>query len=129
MPSARGEAILGDNFLRNAYVVYDLSNNEISLAQKSLNPGPDNILEILNTTNAALAAITVSVATSAPIPTSVLKDVKPTMTGDIWGWYPTGTNQQLFPSTTSSKAIAALPTSNPRGMIVGLARAALLIAM
>ncbi|KAH6692569.1 aspartic peptidase domain-containing protein [Plectosphaerella plurivora] len=39
--------ILGDTFLRSAYVVYDLDNNEISLAQARYNAGTEsNILEI-----------------------------------------------------------------------------------
>lgn len=47
-----GSAILGDTFLRSAYVAYDLDNNEISLAQAAVgkrdNQGSsdDNILEI-----------------------------------------------------------------------------------
>lgn len=49
-----GSAILGDTFLRSAYVVYDLDNNEISLAQAAIGKGGstsqnapnDNIVEI-----------------------------------------------------------------------------------
>ena len=36
-PSEGGTAVLGDTFLRSAYVVYDLANNEISLAQTVFN--------------------------------------------------------------------------------------------
>jgi yapsin 1 len=32
--------------LRNAYVVYDLANNEISLAQANYNSGSSNVQEI-----------------------------------------------------------------------------------
>ncbi|KAL9105559.1 MAG: hypothetical protein Q9227_009303 [Pyrenula ochraceoflavens] len=39
-------AVLGDTFLRSAYVVYDLMNNEISLAQTNFNSTQDNIVEI-----------------------------------------------------------------------------------
>ncbi|CDK29971.1 unnamed protein product [Kuraishia capsulata CBS 1993] len=38
--------ILGDNFLRNAYVVYDLENLEISLAQAKYNGGKEDVEEI-----------------------------------------------------------------------------------
>lgn len=38
--------ILGDTFLRSAYVVYDLENHEISLAQTNFNSTRDEILEI-----------------------------------------------------------------------------------
>jgi len=46
---ARAESsppVLGDTFLRSAYVVYDIANNEISLAQTNFNSTTDNILEI-----------------------------------------------------------------------------------
>jgi hypothetical protein len=38
--------VLGDTFLRSAYVVYDLDNNQISLAQTDFNSTQDNIKEI-----------------------------------------------------------------------------------
>ncbi|OTB04011.1 hypothetical protein M426DRAFT_59550 [Hypoxylon sp. CI-4A] len=38
--------LLGDTFLRSAYVVYDLTNNEIGLAQANLNSTDSNIVEI-----------------------------------------------------------------------------------
>ena len=38
--------ILGDTFLRSAYVVYDLDNNQIGLAQSVLSPGAANVIEI-----------------------------------------------------------------------------------
>lgn len=41
-----GSSILGDTFLRSAYVVYDLANNRISLAQTNFNSTTDNIKEI-----------------------------------------------------------------------------------
>ena len=44
--SGRGTNVLGDTFLRSAYVVYDLGNNEISLGQSRLNASRSNIVEI-----------------------------------------------------------------------------------
>jgi hypothetical protein len=38
--------ILGDTFLRSAYVVYDLDNNQISIAQTNFNSTQDAIVEI-----------------------------------------------------------------------------------
>ncbi|RAL13337.1 pepsin-like aspartic protease [Aspergillus homomorphus CBS 101889] len=46
IPGSDGVYLLGDTFLRSAYVVYDLANNEIHLAKTNTNPGPDHILEI-----------------------------------------------------------------------------------
>ncbi|KIV98584.1 uncharacterized protein PV09_09631 [Verruconis gallopava] len=39
-------SVLGDTFLRSAYVVYDLDNNEISLAQTNFNATSSNVQEI-----------------------------------------------------------------------------------
>ncbi|VVT50213.1 uncharacterized protein SAPINGB_P002657 [Magnusiomyces paraingens] len=39
----RGYNILGDTFLRSAYIVYDLDGNTISLAQANRNPGAPDI--------------------------------------------------------------------------------------
>ncbi|KAI1100998.1 aspartic peptidase domain-containing protein [Jackrogersella minutella] len=38
--------LLGDTFLRSAYVVYDLTNKQIGLAQANLNSTKSNVLEI-----------------------------------------------------------------------------------
>ncbi|KAJ9622473.1 hypothetical protein H2203_006697 [Taxawa tesnikishii (nom. ined.)] len=43
--------VLGDTFIRSAYIVYDLTNNEISLAQTNFNSTGNNILEITNGTS------------------------------------------------------------------------------
>lgn len=40
--------LFGDTFLRSAYVVYDLENNEIALAQARYGAGEANIVEIAN---------------------------------------------------------------------------------
>lgn len=44
--SSRNLAVLGDTFLRSAYVVYDLDNDQISLAQTKFNSTADDIEEI-----------------------------------------------------------------------------------
>jgi hypothetical protein len=41
-----GPLVLGDTFLRSAYVVYDLSNNQVSLAQTNFNATTDHFVEI-----------------------------------------------------------------------------------
>lgn len=45
-PSQGSTSVLGDTFLRSAYVVYDLANNEISLAQTNFNSTTSHVLEI-----------------------------------------------------------------------------------
>ncbi|KIW20528.1 hypothetical protein PV08_01103 [Exophiala spinifera] len=50
-PAQGSTPVLGDTFLRSAYVVYDLANNEISLAQTVFNSTTDNIKEIASGTD------------------------------------------------------------------------------
>ncbi|KAK2761374.1 hypothetical protein FQN54_001896 [Arachnomyces sp. PD_36] len=45
-PSSSSISVLGDTFLRSAYVVFDLENNEISIAKTNFNSTEDNIVEI-----------------------------------------------------------------------------------
>jgi hypothetical protein len=45
-PAGTGTNVLGDTFLRSAYVVYDLDNNYISLAQTRFNSTATKVLEI-----------------------------------------------------------------------------------
>lgn len=45
-PSQGSTSVLGDTFLRSAYVVYDLANDEISLAQTDFNSTTSHVLEI-----------------------------------------------------------------------------------
>lgn len=44
--NSNSTGLLGDTFLRSVYAVYDLDNNEISLAKANINPGEDDIEEI-----------------------------------------------------------------------------------
>ncbi|KAI3390749.1 hypothetical protein diail_8712 [Diaporthe ilicicola] len=45
-PAGSSSMVLGDTFLRSAYVVYDLDRNEISIAQTNFNATSSNVLEI-----------------------------------------------------------------------------------
>ncbi|RYO75429.1 hypothetical protein DL766_010017 [Monosporascus sp. MC13-8B] len=45
-PAGAGTKVLGDTFLRSAYVVYDLDGNEISLAQTNFNATRSSVREI-----------------------------------------------------------------------------------
>ncbi|KAJ4012255.1 hypothetical protein NW766_007556 [Fusarium irregulare] len=55
-PSTTQVSILGDTFLRSAYVVFDLDNNEISLAQSNFDATGSHILEIGTGKNAVPSA-------------------------------------------------------------------------
>ena len=52
-PSQGTITLLGDTFLRSAYVVYDLANNEISLAQTDFNSKSSHVVEIGKGTGSA----------------------------------------------------------------------------
>lgn len=47
MPQGEPGILLGDNFLRNTYIVYDLEDMEISIAQANFN-GEQKILKPLS---------------------------------------------------------------------------------
>ena len=46
MSSGTGPILLGDAFLRSAYVVYDLTNNQIGMAQTNFNTSDTHVVEI-----------------------------------------------------------------------------------
>ena len=65
---------LGDTFLRSAYVVYDIANNEISLANTNFNSTTSNVMEIgtgkdsVPNASGVASAVTVAVTgTATPI--------------------------------------------------------------
>ncbi|KAI1433251.1 aspartic peptidase domain-containing protein [Xylaria sp. CBS 124048] len=60
-----GYYLLGDTFLRSAYVVYDLSQKQIALAQGNLNATKTNIVEI-TTTGIPIVSGVVSQEVSTP---------------------------------------------------------------
>lgn len=64
-PAGSSTATLGDSFLRSAYVVYDLANDEISLAQTVYNVTTSNIKEITTGTSSVPNAALVSNAPTA----------------------------------------------------------------
>jgi hypothetical protein len=84
--SGRSTNVLGDTFLRSAYVVYDLDNNEISLAQTNFNSTKDSIKEISKGPDSVPDATGVSGAIN-PVPsqTGGGRLGVPTQTGVVGG--------------------------------------------
>lgn len=102
-----GLAVLGDVFLRSAYVVYDLDNNQISLAQTKFNVSTSNIQEI-NSGSSVPGATQVASTVTAAVPTAM-----ETETGNPEGpsiIIPTGTQTDV--SETSATATFGF-TPNP----------------
>ncbi|MCJ1387535.1 hypothetical protein MMC18_000378 [Xylographa bjoerkii] len=59
--------LLGDSFLRSAYVVYDLANNQIGMAATNFNPKGSSIVEIAAGSGGIAAALK---ASASPSPTT-----------------------------------------------------------
>jgi Eukaryotic aspartyl protease len=91
---ASGEiSVLGDTFLRSAYVVYDLDNNEISMAQTVFNATANDIREIGTGSG--------SVPGAKPVDNAVT-DIQAPTGGAILGNSPTGTVTAISNPTSSS---------------------------
>ena len=91
-PSQGSTSVLGDTFLRSAYVVYDLANNEISLAQTNFNSTTSHVLEIGTGTASVPDATAVPSAIQASVSQSGgarIAAVSGTVAG---GSIPTGTS-------------------------------------
>lgn len=58
-------AVLGDTFLRSAYVVYDLSSNQISIAQTNFNSTANNVVAISSGANGVPSATAVQNAVTS----------------------------------------------------------------
>ncbi len=63
-PAGSSQPVLGDTFLRSAYVVYDLGNNQISLAATNFNATTSNVQEIGTGSGAVPDAVDVANAVS-----------------------------------------------------------------
>ncbi|KAK2791850.1 hypothetical protein FQN51_001996 [Onygenales sp. PD_10] len=112
-PAGRGTVILGDTFLRSAYVVYDLANNEISLAKTNFNSTSDEIVEIGTGKN--------SVPDATGVPGAVTSaQMTATQGGPLGG--PTGSGGGLTLALSTSTGMA-VPTARPEmgGFGVGMA--------
>ncbi|KAJ5757377.1 uncharacterized protein N7511_006071 [Penicillium nucicola] len=134
-----GVSLMGDTFLRGAYVVYDLANNEISLANANYDGGDDDILEIGTGTDSVPGATLMpspvtsatgngASATTAPSGSSGSDASGNTVyvsgTSTV-----TGTANGGSASSTSSKGMAALPTSKSNHLLPGILGAGLLLAL
>ncbi|KAL9118033.1 MAG: hypothetical protein Q9187_005425 [Circinaria calcarea] len=99
--SGGGTFTLGDTFLRSAYVVYDIANNEISLAPTNFNSVKTNVMEIGTGAN--------SVPDASGIASAVSVAVTGTATKVNGGLTATGT------VTLGSGAAATAAASRSRG--------------
>ncbi|KAL2816362.1 putative aspartic-type endopeptidase opsB [Aspergillus cavernicola] len=107
VPAGDSTVVLGDTFLRSAYVVYDLANNEISLANTRFNSTESNVLDIGTGDNAVPSATKVS----HPV-TSVVADGSGARIGG-----PSGTDFTV--SSTGGAVTLGGPTEIPKHLAFG----------
>jgi hypothetical protein len=111
-PAGSSTSVLGDTFLRSAYVVYDLSNNQISLAQTKFNVTTSNVLEIGTGSSAVPSATAVQGAASA--------------TGASNGGSVAGNTAA---ASSSAAAAASMKTTAPLGAVVAVGAAMIFAAI
>lgn len=119
VPAGRSTAVLGDTFLRSAYVVYDLTNKEISLANTNFYSMGDHILEIGTGADAVPGATAV---------TNPVTGVAVAGVGAHIGVPQEGSG--IFTSAPASKNVAAARSPNMfKHLVLGLAGAGALLAL
>lgn len=116
-PAQGGISVLGDTFLRSAYVVYDLANNEISLAQTVFNATASDIVEIGTGTG--------SVPNATPVASPVTSVIAESGGARLGGATGTATGGIGSPTGSSSNA-APIDKAVPLfGLIIASALAAI----
>ena len=134
-----GPVLFGDTFLRSAYVVYDLDNNRIALAQTNFNSTSSNIVPFASRgasiPSASVVASQVQVSGTATGILPVTAAGTATITGGAT-YNPTATGYsaasgfQSAPTATPSKNAAAAGGTRPfhgAGALVGLILTGLLL--
>ncbi|KAM0713908.1 hypothetical protein Q7P37_010870 [Cladosporium fusiforme] len=117
LPAEDTTPVLGDTFLRSAYVVYDLDNHEISMAPTNFNAtGDDNIMEIGDGDDPV---------PSATVVPNAVTDIAVKTGGHVNGGSPTGIDggdgSGIFGSSTTSSEALAVPkaTSGYSAALIG----------
>lgn len=119
VPAGGSTPVLGDTFLRSAYVVYDLANNEISLANTNFNSTSDNILEI-GTGDDSVPGAT---AVSNPVTTVAVGGSGARIGG------PSDSSDIFTTATATKNAAEAKVTSMSKHLALGLVGAGYLMAL
>ncbi|KAI2368210.1 hypothetical protein LOY89_005450 [Ophidiomyces ophidiicola] len=122
-PSQHAISILGDTFIRSAYVVYDLDNDEISLAQTRFNTSSNDILEI-GTGKGSVPDATAASGAVSSAPRTATATVQTTLTPIATS----GSNAGVRPVKSTAGAVPTAKPEYPIGMIAGLAGAGLVFA-
>lgn len=98
--------LLGDTFLRSAYVVYDISNNQIAMAQTNFNSTSTNVVEIPADATIPNVSGVASQVTTSQTATAIPAVGKSSAVSAATG-VATVTVTASAPTTSTSKAAAA----------------------
>jgi len=108
-PAGDSTAVLGDTFLRSAYVVYDLANNQISLAKTNFNATTNNVLEIGSGSGSVPNATPVSnPVTSVAVGGGGARIGGPSGTPGIFSGTPTSAATTIKPPNFFNRLITAI---------------------
>ncbi|KAN0105884.1 acid protease [Hyaloscypha variabilis] len=125
LPGDTGPFILGDTFLRSAYVVYDLSNNLIAIAQTNFNSTTSKIVDftasetsIPNVSGAAASASIAQTATGVIGNDGGGQRTVTVTAGATSAGTGTGTSSTATGTTSKSVAVGAVPAFDGRGLLV-----------
>lgn len=125
VPSGGEAGFLGADFLRAVYTVFDLSSNQIFLAQRNFNNSvPDNILEIVNGSTAAVSGSAVTTTTIALPPTTTEPPMSQTFI-----FPPTSSIPASSTSTAAAKNAAPTINSITNNLAAGLIGAGVWFAL
>lgn len=112
-PAGTGVSVLGDTFLRSAYVVYDLDNNQISLAQTNFNATASNVQEIASGADGVpRASLVPNAVSTAAVGTAGPRVNSPTITGTL------SSSAAAHPMATAAPWLAAAG-AGAAGMMLG----------
>jgi hypothetical protein len=122
--------LLGDTFLRSAYVVYDLENMQLAIAQTNFNPGSANVQEFSGASIPGVSSIASAATVAAtdvggfntggatPQPTAVATtDINRSATFGLT----TRTGSAVAPGSAAGTGSSGGPSSNaaaPRGAVI-----------
>lgn len=116
IPQSSSSLILGDNFLTAAYVVYDLDNLEISLAQANYDGGSSNIEVISSSVPSAVKGPSYSSTWSTSVPISTGGNIF-----TVSGSNSTTTAGNSASGTTSSSRSSSTSSADKKNAAVGAA--------
>ena len=102
-----GPYLFGDTFLRSAYVVYDLTNNQVGIAQTNYNATDSNVVEISGSSIPGAS----STASGAAVTQTYLGHPQETLPATRKA----GTQTGVFPSPTFSLGSCATGSSKNSG--------------